>query len=509
MADNSLFGNIYTPDVLTCIANLSNDEVFTPPSVANAMLDMLPQELFENPDTTFLDPACKSGVFLREIAVRLIKGLEWQIPDLQERLDHIFHKQLFGIAITELTSLLSRRSLYCSKYPNSEYSVSKFDNAQGNIRYKRINHHWQNGKCVFCGASIGQYERGEDLETHAYELIHTLEPKEIFNMRFDVIISNPPYHLSDGGSGPSASPLYNKFVESAKKLSPKYITMIIPSRWFAGGKGLNEFRESMLNDNRLRILVDYVNSADCFSGVDIAGGINYFLWDKDYSGDCTVTTKRGKESVTSVRKLNQFDIFIRSNESLSIINKVLSSNDDTLDNHAFTRNPFGFESKSRGRKNKDDEHPVTLIHSQGKGYVKQSDVHKNSDCLKYWKVSIGKLVPSNGEVGVDPSKGYNAMTQPRLLLPFEVITDSYLVLSAFKSEEEAVNFLNYMTNKFPRFLMHETYSSMNISKNNFRFVPFLDFNKPWTDEELYQRYNLTDEEIDFIESMIRPMDLEG
>lgn len=500
MAD--VYQNLYNPDVLSCLANLSNDEVFTPPEVANRMLDLLPQELFRSPDTTFLDPACKSGVFLREIAKRLLVGLEDKIPDLQQRVDHIFHNQLYGIAITELTSLLSRRSVYCSKYPNSKYSVSYFENPSGNIEYKRIQHRWKDGKCAFCGASKTEYERGEELETHAYEFIHTIRPEDIFKMKFDVIIGNPPYQLSDGGSGPSAIPLYNRFVEQAKKLNPRYMTMIIPARWFAGGKGLDEFRANMLSDHHLRKIIDYESSKDCFEGVDIAGGICYFLWDRDSIGDCEITNISNGTRISDTRSLNEYPIFIRSNEAVKILRKVLAQEKEFMDSVVLSQKPFGFRTYARGE---ETYFPgsVKLLSSKGFGYVKRSEVTKNSYGIDKWKVIIGRLVPSNGELDIKPGDGYRVMTNTRILSPGEINTESYITLNMFDTLQQAKNFDGYIKSKLPRFLLRQAISSVNINREVFKFVPLLNFNEPWDDHKLYERYHLTSSEIAFVEKNIR------
>ncbi|MBD5151788.1 MAG: restriction endonuclease [Oscillibacter sp.] len=499
---SDLYSAMYNPDVLTCLANLSSDEVFTPPDIANKMLDMLPEEIWHDSRATFLDPACKSGVFLREIAKRLIEGLADEFPDLQERIDHIFHKQLFGIAITELTSLLSRRSVYCSKYPNSKYSISRFSDTSGNIRFKRIRHRWQNGKCIFCGASENEYNRDDTLETHAYEWIHTVKPEEIFGMKFDVIIGNPPYQLSDGGgNGKSAMPLYQKFVEQSKKLRPRYLTMIIPARWFGGGKGLDAFRAEMLSDEHIRNLVDYTDSSDCFSGVDIAGGICYFLWDRDNAGLCKVENTHSGKTTTTLRKLSEFSTFVRYGEAVSIIQKVRNKATLFMDSQVLPRRPFGLDSNAHLQ----DTGEIKVKCASGYGYLPRKSITAGAEIIDKYNVVMSKV---SAEHAGQPDRNGQAkvISVIEILEPGVVCTETYLVAGSFDDKKYAQNLVTYMKTRFFRFLLQQSLYSQNIAKDRFQFVPVQDFSRSWTDEELLKKYELTDNEISFILSMIKFME---
>jgi site-specific DNA-methyltransferase (adenine-specific) len=497
--------NNYNPDVLNCIANLSNDEVFTPPELVNQMLDLLPQDLFRNPETTFLDPFTKSGVFLREIVKRLDTGLATVIPDRQERILHIMHKQVFGIALTELTSLLARRTVYCSKYADSDHSIGRFKTKEGHILYTPMQHTWQNGRCKYCGASKDVYDRGDAAETYAYNFIHTNNPKSFFNnMTFDVIIGNPPYQLDDGGNSASAKPIYHLFVEQAKKLNPRYLCMIIPARWYTGGKGLDSFRDSMLSDTHIRYLYDYVNSKDCFPGLSVGGGICYFLWDRDNVGMCNYTTSNNGIISTQQRRLNEFPVFVRYNEAVNIIHKVLNFRENKLSNILSSRNPFGIPTSARGdqqRKSLEYE----LISSQGSGFISKNQIVNNIEAAEKFNVMITRVMSEHaGEPDKDGK--FNVIATLKILPPKVVCTDSYIIGGLFNTVDEANNLLCYLRTKFVRFLLLQAAASINLSKSTYQFVPLQDFSEPWTDEKLYKKYNLSEEEIAFIESMIRPME---
>jgi site-specific DNA-methyltransferase (adenine-specific) len=523
------------PDVLTCIANLSNDEVFTPPEFANRMLDTLADawatnnggaDLWADSSVRFLDPFTKSGVFLREITGRLIKGLEPEIPDLQARVDHILTHQVFGIGTTQLTSLLARRSLYCSKHANGVHSVARsFGSDHGNIWFERTEHSWANGKCSFCGASRESLDRGEGMETHAYAFIHTDDIKariaELFGgvMQFDVIIGNPPYQLNTDGFGTQARPIYQQFVQQAKALDPRFLCMVIPARWFSGGMGLDEFRESMLTDNRVRSIDDYLTASEVFPGVGLKGGVCYFLWDRDNPGTCRVTTnyKDVPPSIATRPLLEEgADVFIRFNAGLSILKKVVATetgSSKSLElpkakkfmNLVSSIGAFGLDSTFRGKEKKSGD-DLKVYRNGGVGYVARAKIAKEQIVFDKWKVFIGRAAPGTGNKDTYPHK---ILSTPFIGEPGSISSWTYMHIGPFDTKTEAESVLSYLSCRLTRLLILLHKPSQDTTRRVYTFVPKQKWTKQWTDEALYKKYGITEEEIAFIETLVRPMELDG
>jgi len=511
------------PDVLTCIANLSNDEVFTPPDLANRMLDTLAEawtashngaDIWADETVRFLDPCTKSGVFLREITRRLTLGLENKIPDLSERVNHILTEQVFGIGITQLTSMLARRSVYCSKHAKGIHSIgSLFENDSGNIWFRRMRHKWQDGKCCYCGAAKSVFDRETGLETHAYAFIHTSDIAKLIaklfgeNMQFDVIIGNPPYQLSDASDSASASPIYQKFIQQAMALEPRFLSMITPSRWFVGGKGLDDFRSQMLGEKRLRSMVDFIVDRDAFPNININGGVSYFLWERDYNGDCAITTveRGGKAGPSIQRSLSEFDIFIRRNQAVSILRKVREKGESTFDKGVSSRKPFGLPTNFFGAATQSRSKSIKL-HSSGKvTWASRSEIPAKAEWIDSWKVLVGRATDGNENfpLPIWDQRG------PFVAGPGEACTETYLVAAIVASEVKATRVVSYMRTSFFRFLVSLRKITQDNKADVFAFVPKIEMQRIWTDELLFERYGLNSEEVAFINSMIRKMDFIG
>jgi len=530
------------PDVLTCIANLSNDEVFTPPELARQMLDRLADHwasvndganIWADPDVRFLDPCTKSGVFLREITSRLVSGLSPMIPDLHDRVDHILTRQVFGIGITRLTALLARRSLYCSKWADGRHSVARsFDGPDGNIWFEPLPHLWTgatefvetadsrgapvkrgvNGRCKFCGTSQKALDRESSLETHAYAFIHSDDIATSItdwfggDVQFDVVIGNPPYQLDDEG-GHRPVPIYHRFVEQAKRLDPRLLVMVTPSRWMAGGLGLADFRSTMLSDAHIRALVDFPVSSEVFPGVEVKGGVSYFLRDRENAGSCSFTSVRGGVASEPVeRRLDEHDILIRDSMAVPLLQRLLEKDGRSFESLVASVRPFGDKLRSNFKDyklTKSGQYTVPILLNIGgtrtEAWTKAEYVTANKDLAGAWKVFLPKAGSDGGQRIPNPVIG-----SPRIGRPAQVCTETFLAIGPFKTEQEALNALAYLTSKFGRYIISLRKQTQDNVPSTFRWLPVQDWTKPshMSDTSLYKRHGVTPVEMAHIEAMV-------
>ena len=338
-------------------------------------------------------------------------------------------------------------------------------------------------------------------------------------MQFDVILGNPPYQKRDGGFGASAVPIYQLFVEIAKSLAPRMIAMVIPARWMCGGRGLAEFRMTMLSDKRMKMLFDMADSREAFSGVSVAGGVCFFVWDRDYTGDCEVIEYGSNKIQSQTRRtllVNGIDVHVRSATTLEILKKISNveqgpdassqsialPDERRFSEHVSAQKPFGLRTNFRGEGKKTADLDLMVIQSEGVGWTERTQIRKNLDLIDKWKIFTSK---SSSEHGGQPDKTgrRRVISRTGVIPPGTVVTESYVLLGVFDTEEEARNCLSYVATRFFRYLLLASTSGQDLARSTYQFVPVQSYSKAWTDEELYLKYGLTQDEIEHIESKIK------
>lgn len=556
------YATTHTSQVLTFTSNISQNEIMVTRKMAEQMISHIPEENFSDPDTTYFESSSYNGICLKIFAEKLYVGLEKVIPNKLERLNHIFKNQLYGIATSKVAAAMVRKTLYGSRYACAignktsldkikTFSIVEFtdedvgktffcgNKAQGNIRFNiNSKHDYSKGNiCSCCGANKNIYGENE----YAYEFIHLANKniERLKAMKFTVIIGNPPYQLSDTSLSASATPIYNKFIEQAKLLDPKYIIMIIPSRWMVGGKGLDTFRKEMLEDKHILVLHDYLDASECFQGVDIKGGVCYFVRDRDKEDKCTIVTHDKGKTTTSIRYLKEDcddDIFIRKPELISIKNKVWNDKAQiSFSNIVSPRKPYGFCSdffNPKEEKTIDGKRVKIDVTTQEKyGLEPAKDTGTDEDykiiglentvrCWKYLDKDYKFPKISNlNNYKLFISKAYGSgkygekINNLIIAEPKQVCTETFVEIGGLHSKEEANNCNKYMQTKFFTALLGIAKITQNTSAKVYGYIPLQDFtNKSdidWNksiseiDEILYKKYGFTKEDIEFINKNVK------
>jgi hypothetical protein len=486
-------------DIFELIPNQKTNQIFTPKKVVQMMVNQLEEHdpsLFTRTDSTFIDLYMKSGMYITEIVKKLFNNTRKHYKNDDDCLKHILESQVYGLAPTPILQGITQSYIF------------GFD-AENNISRQHFMQH----------DIIPEAQQGKAKE----------KLQELFNlkkdMKFDAVVGNPPYQESDGGAQASAKPIYNYFVESAKDINTRMINLIMPTRWYAGGKGLDDFRQQMLNDKHIVEIHDFLNPNIIFPSTNIRGGVCFILWDNDYNnekdlvkvvtyGDSFSDRKELKRKL----KLDGEDIFIRNIESLEIIKIIKSQKEFTsFENHISSRRPFDIDAfivkdLDKYKQNKNGLKNPVLCYGKGKqtGFLEREEITKNIEWIDKYKV----FTPRANNIGTELNDD-NLNTF--IGTPNTICTESYIVIGVNLNldEHSAKNLSQYLTTKFARFLHSLGKASQDATSKTYKFIPLQEFTAKsdidWSksiseiDQQLYKKYGLSEDKISFIESMIKPM----